>query len=104
MEEETDLFEDAVSVNSVDSGSVLKKGSEYIGLSRCTVYHSLQDLHTKESDDEGNPMMAARHDTVESCSGNHETQVRAGGFWNCAPLIGITPQLCEIHCDLQKLK
>jgi hypothetical protein len=93
MEEERDLFEDAVSVNSVNSGSVWNKGREYIGLSRCTIYHSAQDLNIRETDDEGNPVMATRHDTVESCSGNHENQVGAGVFRKYAPVIEVTTSI-----------
>ena len=80
MEEEADLFEDAVSVNSVNSGYAWNKGTERIGLSRCTIYHSAQDINVNESDDERNPMMATRHETVGSCSDNNENQVGGGGF------------------------
>jgi hypothetical protein len=89
MEEEADVFEDAVSVNSINSGCALYKGAESIGLSRCTIYHSAQDINVKESDDEGEPMMATRHDTMGSSSDNHENQVGVGGFWKCAPVIEI---------------
>jgi hypothetical protein len=89
MEEETDLFEEAVSVNSINSGSVWNQGSEYIGLSRCTVYHSAQELNIKGSDDEGSPMMATRHNTAESFSGSHENQVGAGVFWKFMLVIEI---------------
>jgi len=93
MEEEADLFEDAVSMNSVNSGYVWKKGTEHIGLSHCTIYHSAQDLNVKESDDEGKPMMTTRDDTVGSCSGNHENQVGRGGFWKCTPVVEIVTSI-----------
>jgi hypothetical protein len=80
MEEKADLFEDAESANSVNSGCAWNKATERIGLSRCTIYHSAQDFNIKESDDEGKPMMATTHDTVGSCSDNHENQVSGGGF------------------------
>jgi hypothetical protein len=89
MEEEARLFEDAVSVNSVNSGSVWIKGTEHIGLSRHTIYHSAQDLNIKEGGDEGKPMVATKHDTQGSSSDNHENQVGGGGFWKCAPVVEI---------------
>jgi len=93
MEEEAALFEDAVSVNSVNSGCASKKETEHIGLSRCTIYHSAQDLNIKESDDEGTQMMATRHDTMGSCSDSHENQVGGGVYWKCAPVIEIVTSI-----------
>jgi len=93
MEEEADLFEDAVSLNAVNLGSAWNKGTEHIGLSRCTIYHSAQDFNIKESDDEGKPMMATRHDSVGSSSDKHENQVGGGGFWKCAPVIEIVTSI-----------
>jgi hypothetical protein len=88
--EEADLFEDAVSVNSVNSGCVWNKGTEHIGLSHCTIYQSAQDLNIKESDDEGKPMMATTHDTVGSSSDNHENQV-GDGFGTLLLLYKLSP-------------
>jgi hypothetical protein len=94
MEEEADLFEDAVAMNSVNSGCVWDKGTEHIGLSRCSIYHSAQDLNIKESDEEGKPMMATKHDTMGSSSDNHENQVGGGGgFWKCAPVVEIVTSI-----------
>jgi hypothetical protein len=95
MEEKADMFEDAVSVNSINSGCTLNKGTEPIGLSRYTIYHSAQDLDVEESDDEGNPMMATRHDTMGSCSDDHENQVGVGGFWKCAAVIEIVTSIAR---------
>ena len=92
MEEKADLFEDAESVNSVNLGCAWNKGTEHIGLSRGTIYQSAEDF-IKESDDEGKPMMATTHDTIGSCSDNHENQVSGGGFWKCAPVVEIVTSI-----------
>jgi hypothetical protein len=84
MEEEVDLFEDTVSVisvNSFSSGSARKKGKEYISLSYCTVYDSAQDLQTHQSMDVEDPVMAARHESVKSNSCSHENEVGTGVKW-----------------------
>jgi hypothetical protein len=78
MEEEADLFEDAISVSSISSESAWKKGKKYISLSRCTVYHSAQDLHTEQSDNKENPMMATSHEPLESSRDNLESKVGTG--------------------------
>ncbi|PSN32602.1 hypothetical protein C0J52_15186 [Blattella germanica] len=66
MDEEADLFEDAISVTSASSAPAWKKGRDYISLSRCTVYHSAQDLQDVVSDDEEKPVMAAIQEPVEA--------------------------------------
>jgi len=93
MEKEADLFEDAVSMNAVNLGSARNKGTEHILLSCSSIYHSAQDLSIKESDDEGKPMMATRHDAVGSSSDKHENQVGGGGFWKCAPVVEIVTSI-----------
>jgi len=93
MEEEAHLFEDVVAMNSVNSGCVWNKETEDIGLSRCSIYHSAQDLNIKESDEEGKPMMATKHDTMGSCSDSHENQVGGGGFWKCAPVVELVTSI-----------
>ena len=65
MDEEADLFEDAISVNSVNSGSTWKKGKDYIGLSRCTIYHSAQDLQEPSTEEEV-PMMSTTQEPLAS--------------------------------------
>jgi hypothetical protein len=93
MKEGADMFEDAASVNLVNLGCPWNKGTEHIGLSRCTIHHNSQDLNIKESDNEGKPMMATRHDTVGSCSDNQKHQVGGGGFWKCALVIEIVTSI-----------
>jgi hypothetical protein len=81
MEEEADLFEDAISANSVNSfssGSARRIGREYISLSYCTVYDSAQDLQTQQSDNIEDPVMAARHEPVKSNSCSNENKVGTG--------------------------
>jgi hypothetical protein len=75
MEKEADLFEDAASVSSVNSQSAWNKGKTYISLSRCTVYHSAQDLQAQQSDEEESQVMAAVHEPVQSNSDSHESKV-----------------------------
>jgi len=93
MEEEVELLEGAASMKAANSGSAWNKGTEHISSSRPSIYHSAQDVNIKESDDEGKPMMATRHDTVGSCSDKHENQVGGGGFWKCAPVVEIVTSI-----------
>jgi hypothetical protein len=81
MEEEAGVFEDAVSVSSINSfssGSAWRKGREYVSLSYCTVYDSAQDLQTQQSDIIEDTVMASRHEPVKSNSCSNESKVGTG--------------------------
>jgi hypothetical protein len=103
MEEEVDLFEDTVSVisvNSCSSGSARKKGKEYMSLSYCTVYDSAQDLQTHQSKDIEDPVMAARHEPVKSNSCSHENEVGAGVKWTYVSVVGINYHLVNVTSNV----
>lgn len=99
MEDEADLFEDAVSVSSISSESAQKKGKPYISLSHCTVYHSIQDIQSQQSNTEENQMVATMHQPVGSNSESHENMVNSDVCCCCRSMINyISSCVSGVEC------
>jgi hypothetical protein len=81
-EKEEEVFEHAVPIISFNSGCSLKFIDE-----------SAEDITFKGNDDEENPVIATRHDTLGSCSDDREIQVGIGCFWKCAPVMEIVTSI-----------